>query len=159
MEIKMTAEGLKNLEDRLNYLKTAGRAKVIQDIETARSFGDLSENAEYDAARAEQGKLESEIAELEATLRVAVAVSDDEITNDKVNLGTTVTVEDLEFNEQETYSIVGAREADPMNNMLSPDSPYGMALMSKKVGDIATVQAPDGEIQLKIISIARTNKQ
>lgn len=152
----ITAEGLKAIQERLEYLKTTGRAQIAEQIAVARSFGDLSENAEYDAARNDQAKLEGEILELEATVRNAVVVSDDEITNDKVNLGTTVRVLDEEDNSEEEYRIVGPSEADPMNNILSTDSPMGAALMGKKRGQIAIVEAPDGEIRLKILSIARS---
>lgn len=152
----ITAEGLKAIQERLEYLKTTGRAQIAEQIAVARSFGDLSENAEYDAARNDQAKLEGEILELEATVRNAIVVSDDEITNEKVNLGTTVRVLDEEDNSEEEYRIVGPSEADPMNNILSTDSPMGAALMGKKRGQIAIVEAPDGEIRLKILSIARS---
>lgn len=152
----ITAEGLKAIQERLDYLKTTGRAQIAEQIAVARSFGDLSENAEYDAARNDQAKLEGEILELEATVRNAIVVSDDEITNDKVNLGTTVTVFDETEREEDEYRIVGPSEADPMNNVISTDSPVGAALMGKRVGQTAVVIAPNGEIKLKILSIVRT---
>lgn len=152
----ITAEGLKAIQDRLEYLKTTGRAQIAEQIAVARSFGDLSENAEYDAARNDQAKLEGEILELEATVRNAIVVSDDEITNEKVNLGTTVTVFDETEQEQDEYRIVGPSEADPMNNIISTDSPVGAALLGKKVGQTAVVAAPNGEIRLKVLAIART---
>ena len=153
---QITAEGLKAIQERLEYLKNTGRAQIAEQIAVARSFGDLSENAEYDAARNDQAKLEGEILELEATVRNAVVVSDDEITNDRVNLGTTVRVLDEAEQEEDEYRIVGPSEADPMNNVISTDSPVGAALMGKKKGQTAVVQAPNGEIRLKILSIART---
>ena len=152
----ITAEGLKAIQERLEYLKTTGRAQIAEQIAVARSFGDLSENAEYDAARNDQAKLEGEILELEATVRNAIVVSDDEITNDKVNLGTTVTVVYEGDDEEEEYRIVGPSEADPMNNVISTDSPVGTALMGKKVGQSVSVLAPNGEIRLRIVAIART---
>jgi len=152
----ITAEGLKALQERLEYLKTTGRAQIAEQIAVARSFGDLSENAEYDAARNDQAKLEGEILELEATLRTAVVVADEEITNEKVNLGTTVVVYDEDEKCEDEYRIVGPSEADPMNNVISTDSPVGAALMGKKKGQTAVVEAPDGEIRMKILSIART---
>lgn len=152
----ITAEGLKALQERLEYLKNTGRAQIAEQIAVARSFGDLSENAEYDAAKNEQSRLEGEIVELEAAIRSAVVVSDDEITNEKVNLGTTVRVFDESENEEFEYRIVGPHESDPMNGAISSDSPVGAALMGKKKGEIATVLAPDGEIRMKIVSIART---
>lgn len=153
---QITAEGLKALQERLDYLKNTGRAQISEQIAVARSFGDLSENAEYDAARNDQAKLEGEILELEAAIRNAVVVSDEEITNEKVNLGTTVVVYDESENCEEEYRVVGPSEADPMNNVISTDSPVGAALMGKKKGQVAVVQAPDGEIRLVIRSISRS---
>lgn len=153
---QITAEGLKALQDRLDYLKNTGRAQIAEQIAVARSFGDLSENAEYDAARNDQAKLEGEILELEAAIRNSVVVADDEITGEKVNLGTTVVVFDESENCEEEYRVVGPSEADPMNNIISTDSPVGAALMGKKKGQIAVVEAPDGQIRLKIVSISRS---
>ena len=134
---EITAEGLKALKDRLEYLKTTGRAQISELIATARSFGDLSENAEYDAAKDQQAKMEGEIVELEAAIRTAVVVSDEEITNEKVNVGTTVRVLDQDEDFEDEYSIVGPHEADPMNNAISIDSPVGAALIGKRKGDEA----------------------
>ena len=152
----ITAEGLKALQERLDYLKTTGRAQIAEQIATARAFGDLSENAEYVAARNEQGKMESEIAELEAAIRTAVVVNDDEITTEKVNVGTTVHVYDASEDYEDDYRIVGPHEADPMNNAISSESPMGAALLGKHVGDVAVVSAPDGEIRIKVLGISRT---
>ena len=129
---EITAEGLKALKDRLEYLKTTGRAQISELIATARSFGDLSENAEYDAAKDQQAKMEGEIVELEAAIRTAVVVSDEEITNEKVNVGTTVRVLDQDEDFEDEYRIVGPHEADPMNNAISIDSPVGAALIGKR---------------------------
>ena len=159
VEIKrnaITADGLKKMQERLEELKTAGRARIAEQIAVARSYGDLSENAEYDAAKDEQAKLEGEIVELDMAIRTAVVVSDDEITTEKVNVGTTVVVRDEEDGFEEEYRLVGPHEADPMNNAVSTDSPIGTALMGKMKGDIAVVEAPVGQIRLKIVSIART---
>ena len=159
MEIKrnaITADGLKKMQDRLEELKTSGRARIAEQIAVARSYGDLSENAEYDAAKDEQAKLEGEIVELEMAIRTAIVVSDDDITTEKVNVGTTVVVYDEEEDYEEEYRLVGPHEADPMNNAISTDSPIGMALMGKTKGDVALVEAPVGVIRLKIVSIART---
>ena len=152
----LTESGLKKLEEELDYLVSVRRNEISEQIAVARGFGDLSENAEYDAARNDQAKLEGEILELEATVRNAIVVSDDEITNEKVNLGTTVTVFDETEQEQDEYRIVGPSEADPMNNIISTDSPVGAALLGKKVGQTAVVAAPNGEIRLKVLAIART---
>ena len=152
----ITADGLKKMQDRLEELKTTGRARISEQIAVARSYGDLSENAEYDAAKDEQAKLEGEIVELEMAIRNAVVISDDDISTERVNVGTTVTVKDEEDGFEEQYRLVGPHEADPMNNAVSVNSPVGSALMGKKVGEVAAVEAPVGIIRLKVIAIART---
>ena len=153
---EITAEGLKALKDRLEYLKTTGRAQISELIATARSFGDLSENAEYDAAKDQQAKMEGEIVELEAAIRTAVVVSDEEITNEKVNVGTTVRVLDQDEDFEDEYRIVGPHEADPMNNAISIDSPVGAALIGKRKGDELTIEIPGGLSHMKVLSIERT---
>ena len=155
---EITAEGLKALKDRLEYLKTTGRAQISELIATARSFGDLSENAEYDAAKDQQAKMEGEIVELEAAIRTAVVVSDEEITNEKVNVGTTVGVLDQDEDFEDEYRIVGPHEADPMNNAISIDSPVGAALIGKRKGDELTIEIPGGLSHLKVLSIERTER-
>ena len=155
---EITAEGLKALKDRLEYLKTTGRAQISELIATARSFGDLSENAEYDAAKDQQAKMEGEIVELEAAIRTAVVVSDEEITNEKVNVGTTVRVLDQDEDFEDEYRIVGPHEADPMNNTISIDSPVGAALIGKRKGDELTIEIPGGLSHLKVLSIERTER-
>lgn len=155
---EITAEGLKALKDRLEYLKTTGRAQISELIATARSFGDLSENAEYDAAKDQQAKMEGEIVELEAAIRTAVVVSDEEITNEKVNVGTTVRVLDQDEDFADEYRIVGPHEADPMNNAISIDSPVGAALIGKRKGDELTIEIPGGLSHLKVLSIERTER-
>ena len=155
---EITAEGLKALKDRLEYLKTTGRAQISELIATARSFGDLSENAEYDAAKDQQAKMEGEIVELEAAIRTAVVVSDEEISNEKVNVGTTVRVLDQDEDFEDEYRIVGPHEADPMNNAISIDSPVGAALIGKRKGDELTIEIPGGLSHLKVLSIERTER-
>ena len=155
---EITAEGLKALKDRLEYLKTTGRAQISELIATARSFGDLSENAEYAAAKDQQAKMEGEIVELEAAIRTAVVVSDEEITNEKVNVGTTVRVLDQDEDFEDEYRIVGPHEADPMNNAISIDSPVGAALIGKRKGDELTIEIPGGLSHLKVLSIERTER-
>lgn len=155
---EITAEGLKALKDRLEYLKTTGRAQISELIATARSFGDLSENAEYDAAKDQQAKMEGEIVELEAAIRTAVVVSDEEITNEKVNVGTTVRVLDQDEDFEDEYRIVGPHEADPMNNAISIDSPVGAALIGKCKGDELTIEIPGGLSHMKVLSIERTER-
>ncbi|MCQ2453411.1 MAG: transcription elongation factor GreA [Clostridia bacterium] len=156
---KITASGLEELKKKLYYLENDRRNEILKAIEIAKGFGDLSENAEYTAAREDQSKNETEILALKEEINNAEVIADEEITGDKVNLGTTVRILDLELDEEEVYSIVGTREADPMNNKISLESPYGIALVGKRAGDVVTVIAPDGEFQLKILSIARTADQ
>ena len=159
LEIKrtaITADGLKKMQERLEELKTTGRARISEQIAVARSYGDLSENAEYDAAKDEQAKLEGEIVELELAIRNAEVISDEEITTERVTVGTTITVRDEEDDFEEEYRLVGPHEADPMNNAVSVDSPVGAALMGKRAGEVALVEAPVGIIRLKVIAIART---
>jgi len=159
VEIKrtaITADGLKKMQERLEELKTSGRARISEQIAVARSYGDLSENAEYDAAKDEQAKLEGEIVELEMAIRNAVVISEDDITTERVNVGTTITVHDEDEDFEEEYRLVGPHEADPMNNAISVDSPVGAALVGKKTGEIAVVEAPIGIIRLKVIAITRT---
>ena len=148
----VSAEGLRQMEEKLKYMTTVRRAEVAEHLNIARGFGDLSENAEYDEAKDEQAKLEADIQELEAALRNVVVI-DGEISTDAVNVGTTVRVLYLDENDEEEFSIVGARESDPMNNKISNESPIGAALLGHKTGEIVTVEAPDGPYELKILEI------
>lgn len=154
-KFRMSAEGLKNLEDELEYLRTVKRAEVAQKLKEARSFGDLSENAEYDEAKNRQAIIEAQITEIEMTIANAVVVDDSELSNDEVGLGSTVIVKDLELNEEMTLQIVGSTEADPFNNKIAEDAPIGIAVLKKKVGDIIEVEAPAGIIKMEIISIGK----
>ncbi len=154
----LTAEGLKIMTDELEYLKNVKRPEVKEAIATARSFGDLSENSEYDEAKNEQAKVESRIQELEEILKNVVVVNEDDLATDVVNLGMTVTVYDEEFDEEVRYNIVGTNEADPLKNNISDQSPIGMALIGKKVDDYADVEAPVGVMKLKILKIEKTAK-
>ena len=152
-ELYITAEGQAEKEERLRYLKNEKRPEVLEKLKIARDFGDLSENSEYDAAKQEQSILETEIAQIEETLRKAVIIENDDITNDTVGVGNSVTVHDLDFDEKITYKIVGVIESDPDNNEVSNESPIGSSLMGKKKGDTVTVQTPGGEIKMKILKI------
>lgn len=154
-EILMTAEGLKKLEDELEELKVVRRKEVAEKIKQALAFGDLSENSEYDEAKNEQAQVEARIVQIEGTLKVARVVDDSEISTDTVGIGTRVKLLDVEFEDEEEYSIVGSSEADPSQNRLSYESPVGKALMGKKAGDIVEVDAPAGKIQFKILEISR----
>ena len=154
----LTAEGLKIMTDELDYLKNVKRVEVKENIAIARSFGDLSENSEYDEAKNEQAKVETRINELEELLKNVVVVNEDELAHDVANVGMTVKVYDEEFDEEIEYNIVGTNEADPLKNNISDQSPIGMALIGKKVDEIAEVEAPAGIIKLKIIEINKTAK-
>ena len=151
----VTAEGMRKLEEELQYLSTIRRAEVAEQIAVARGFGDLSENAEYDDAKNYHSRLEAQIMELENTLRTAIVIDESNISTDRVNIGTTVRILDLELNEEEEYTIVGARESDPNSNKISNESPLGAALLGKKEGEKIKVQVPSGTIDVKIIDIHR----
>lgn len=151
----LTAEGLKKMTDELDYLKNTKRVEVKEAIAVARSFGDLSENSEYDEAKNEQAKVESRINELEEALKNVVVIDENELSDDVVNLGKIVKVYDEEFDEEDEYNIVGTNEADPLKNNISDQSPIGMALIGKHVGEIAEVEAPDGVIRLKVLEIRK----
>lgn len=140
------------MEEKLQYLTTTRRAEVAEQISIARGFGDLSENAEYDEAKNEQSRLEAEIAALENDIRTAIVI-DGVVSTEAVNVGTTVRILFIDDNEEEEYTIVGAREADPMNNRISNESPIGRALLGKKVGDTASVEAPEGVYDVKVLEI------
>ena len=152
-EFKLTPERLKELQDELTYLKTVREKEVAELIKEARSFGDLSENSEYDEAKTEQGKLYSRIAEVENILSnyVVIEVFEDD-GGSSIRLGSTVTVLDKEFNEEETYKIVGSQEADPMNGVISEDSPFGRALLGRNAGDDVVVDAPAGPVEYRILN-------
>ncbi len=150
-EILLTTEGFLELETELNFLKTERRPAIIEAIKDARAQGDLSENADYDAARNEQAEVESRIAELEYMLANAKIIS--KVNSDVVNLGSTVVIEYVEDGEQEEYQIVGSMEADPFENKISNESPIGKAIINKKVGDIISVESPNGNYEIKIVKI------
>ncbi|KUJ89843.1 MAG: GreA/GreB family elongation factor [Thermoanaerobacter thermocopriae] len=151
----LTYEGLKKLEEELEYLKTVKRAEVAEKIKQARAFGDLSENSEYDEAKNEQAFIEGRIATLEAMLKNAKVIDEEDIKLDQVSIGCTVKVYDESYNEEVEYTIVGSAEADPMNNKISDESPIGKALLGKKVGDVVSVEVPAGIIKLKILEIRK----
>ena len=154
-EFKMSQSRFDELQKELNYLKTTRSDEVAEMIKVARGFGDLSENSEYDEAKNEQGKLYARMAELEDILSNYVVIEEDETEGDYVRLGSTVTVLDKEFNEEETYKIVGSQEADPMNGAISEDSPFGRALLGKNAGDDVTVDAPGGLVEYKLLKVER----
>lgn len=151
-KVYLTEQGLEELKKELDYLKLEKRPQVIESLKEARALGDLSENAEYDAARNEQAIVESRITELEKMLEKAVIL--EKVTTDKVGLGNEVTIEYVEDTEQEKYFIVGSTEADPFSNKISNESPIAQAIMNKKVGDVVTVESPAGSYNVKIVHIA-----
>lgn len=151
---KMSAERLEELKKELEYLQTVREKEVAEQIKEARSFGDLSENSEYDEAKTEQGKLYSKIAEIKNLIENAEIITDSEAT-DKVGNGSVVTIRDVEFDEIETYKIVGSQEANPAAGKVSDDSPVGRALMGHRVGEIVNVDAPGGTIAFEIIKIEK----
>ena len=154
-EYKLSAERLEELKNELTYLKTVREKEVADQIKEARSFGDLSENSEYDEAKNEQGKLYSRIAEIENILANHVVIEEHKEDHDTVRLGATITVLDVEFQEKETYQVVGSQEADPMNGRISEESPFGKALLGKAVGDDVVVEAPAGTIHYQVVDIQR----
>ncbi len=149
----MTKEGKEKLERELEMLKTVKRKEVVERIKVARSFGDLSENSEYDSAKDEQAFVEGRIALLEKMIRNAVIIEDNGENKDTVTIGKTITFVELPDGEEETYTIVGSAEADPFEGKISNDSPIAKSLMGKKVGDEVTVQTPGGEMNVKIIDV------
>lgn len=152
-KIVLTTEGLKNLEDELENLKVVRRKEVAGKIKEARGQGDLSENAEYDAAKEEQAEIEARIVTIEKMLRNAEIIDAEEINTGKVNIGNKVKLYDEEFEEEIEYTIVGSAEADPSMGKISNESPLGMSLLGHTVGDKVDVEAPDGVIQFKILDI------
>ena len=153
----LTYEGLKKLEDELQDLKVNQRREIAQKIKEAREQGDLSENAEYDAAKDEQRDIEARIEQIEKILKNAEVVLDEEIDLDKISIGCLVRVLDVEYDEEEEYKLVGSSEASSLQNKISNESPFGQALIGAKVGDIVEVEAPAGVIKYKVLSIHRAN--
>lgn len=151
-EFLLTSEGFLELETELNNLKSEDRPRIIEAIKEARAQGDLSENADYDAARDEQAKIEARIQELEYMLEHAKII--EKVSGDKVTVGTTVTVQYVDDDEEEEYSIVGSMEADPFENKISNESPIGKAIMDRRVGDVISVESPNGSYDIKIVKIA-----
>ena len=154
-EFKITSLRLAELEKELNYLKTTREREVAAMIAEARSYGDLSENSEYDAAKNEQAKLYGRIAEIEDILSHAVIIEDENEANGRVGLGCTVVVRNMATGVETEYKITGSQEANPMQHKLSDDSPFGRAIVGKSAGDTFTVNAPAGAYDMKVVSITR----
>ena len=150
----LTQEGLKKLEAELHELKVVRRKDVAAKIKEARGQGDLSENAEYDAAKEEQAEIEARIGHIEKMLRNAEVIDEEELDKDSIGLGSKVTILDMEYNEKVVYLIVGSTEADPTGGRISNESPLGMALLKRNRGETISVEAPDGIIKYQILDIA-----
>ena len=153
-QIILTRGDAQKLEEKLEHLKVVKRPEVAERIKTARAFGDLSENAEYDAAKNEQAFIEGSIHDLEQMLRQAVIIEDSDINTDAVNVGNAVRVFDLEYEEEDEYTLVGSTQADPKKLHVTTDSPIGSALLGAHVGEVVTAQTPGGARRLRIIDIA-----
>ena len=154
-EVILTQEGYDNLDKELNYLKTEKRSEIAERIKVALGFGDLSENSEYDEAKNAQAENEVKIAELEAKLRNAKIIDESEIDTKTVQIGNTVKVHDIEFDEDIDYTIVGSTEVSLAENKISNESPLGKALLGAKKGEIVEVNAPAGIIKYKILAIKK----
>ena len=154
-EYKLSPQRLKELQDEMTYLKTVREKEVADLIKEARSFGDLSENSEYDEAKNEQGKLYSRISELENVLLHAVIIEEGDMPTGQVTIGSTVTVTAASGGASRSFKIVGSQEADAMHGIISEDSPFGKALMNRKEGETVTVSAPAGEMKYHIDKIER----
>ncbi len=153
----LTYEGLQKLEQELQDLKVVKRREIAQKIKEAREQGDLSENAEYDAAKDEQRDIEARIEEIEAILKNAEVVVEDEVDLDKISVGCKVRILDTEYDEELEYKIVGSTEANSLKGKISNESPLGRALLGASVGDIVKVEAPVGELSYKVLEIQRSN--
>ncbi len=152
-DVHLSSEGAKNLEKKLEYLKTVRRAEIAEQISVARGFGDLSENAEYDAAKLEQAKNEYEIAETEAMLRNAIIIDEAATDISTVRVGLTVHIRNKAFGIDAEYQIVGIAEADPFNNRISDDSPVARGVLGHKVGDVVEIETPGGVSEFEILGI------
>ena len=153
----LTYEGLKKLEDELQDLKVVKRKEVADKIKEAREQGDLSENAEYDAAKDEQRDIEARIEEIEKILKNAEVVVDEDVNLDQINIGCSVRIYDVEFEEELEYKIVGSTEANSLKGKISNESPVGKALLGHKVGDTVAVETQAGEIEYEVLKIERSN--
>lgn len=151
--VVLTPEGKRKLEEELQELKGVKRKEIADEIRTARGFGDLSENAEYDEAKNAQARMETRVRQIEEMLRDCIVVDESSRPADTVTVGRAVRVFDMEYEEEDTYTVVGSTEADPSKLYVSSESPIGSALIGKRVGEIADVQTPGGIIKLKVLEI------
>lgn len=151
----MSRDGFNKLQEELEYLVTIRRKEVADKLKEARSYGDLSENAEYDEAKNEQGMLEAQIADLEMVIANAIIVDDDSLSLDEVGVGSVIKLKDFDLDEIMEIQIVGSTESDPDNNKISDESPIGKACLKKKVGDIFEVEVPMGTLKFEILDISK----
>lgn len=151
----MSREGFQKVQSELEYLVTVRRKEVADKLKEARSYGDLSENAEYDEAKNEQGMLEAQIADLEVVIANAIIVDDDSLSLDEVGIGSYVKLKDFDLDEIVEYQIVGSTESDPDDNKLSDESPIGKACLKKKIGDVFEVEVPIGTLKFEVLNIRR----
>ena len=151
----VSSEGLKKLQEELEYLKTTKRKEVAEAIKVARGFGDLSENSEYDEAKNEQGLVEARIAEIEAMLKNVKVIDESNIATDKVSVGNRVKVYDETFEEEVEYTIVGSSEANPIEFKITDESPIGKALIGATIGEVVKAETPGGETVMKIVEISK----
>jgi len=157
-EVLLTEKGYKKLEEELEKLTTEKRREVAKRIKVAREFGDISENSEYDDAKNEQAFVEGRIKEIKQLIDNAKVIKDDEISNDKVNLGTTVRLHNLDEDSYITYKLVGTAEVDPLENKISNESPIGKAILGETVGTKVEIKVPKGTINYEIISIEKSSE-
>ncbi len=158
-QVMLTQEGLAKYQEELDQLRTVKRKEISEKIKVALSFGDLSENSEYDEAKNEQAKIEARIADLEAMLKNVKIISDEEISGDKVHVGSTIRVRDMTYKEETVYQIVGSAEADPRKGKISDDSPVGRALLGCAQGKTVEVETPGGMVKYKVLEIMKNTQQ
>ncbi len=154
-QVMLTAEGLRQLEEELDLLKGEKRKEIAEKIKVARSYGDLSENSEYDDAKNEQAMLEARIVTIEATLKNAVIINEEGISNEHIHVGSKVRLENLTRGGEVEYKIVGSNESDPSHGKISDESPVGLALIGHSVGDVIEVEVPVGVIGFKVLEISK----
>jgi len=154
-QVMVTAEGLRQLEEELDYLKGEKRKEIAEKIKVARSYGDLSENSEYDDAKNEQAILEARIVTIEATLKNAVVIDEESINNEHIHIGSRVKIENINMGREAEYKIVGSNETNPAKGKISDESPVGRALLGHSVGDVVEVETPNGVFGFKVLEISR----
>lgn len=154
-QILLTKEGLANLEKELEELKTVKRKEIAEKIKVALSFGDLSENSEYDEAKNDQAMVEARIANIEAMLKNVKIIDDSELTTEIIHIGSVVKIKDIEFDEICEYRIVGSNEADPVNGRISDESPVGAGLLGRKVGERVEIETPGGVMAYEVLEISK----